>query len=275
MFGYIIVNKPEMKFKEFDLYQSYYCGLCRSLKDAYGRLGQMTLSYDMTFVILLLTSLYEPKTLAGGRNCAVHPLRKHCVRINQFSAYGADMNLLLSYYKCLDDWEDEHKISRKAMACSLKRRFQKAAEKYPGKKQVIREKMEQIHDCEKKQCSDIDQVSGYFGEIMAEIFAWRQDEWEQDLRSMGFFLGKFIYLMDAYEDVEQDQKTGNYNVFLRMSQQEGFEQNSERILSMMMSECARAFERLPIVENAEILRNILYSGVWRRFELVKGRREGK
>ena len=110
---------------------------------------------------------------------------------------------------------------------------------------------------------------------MAEIFAWRQDEWEQDLRSMGFFLGKFIYLMDAYEDVEQDQKTGNYNVFLRMSQQEGFEQNSERILSMMMSECARAFERLPIVENAEILRNILYSGVWRRFELVKGRREGK
>lgn len=62
MFGYIIVNKPEMKFKDFDLYQSYYCGLCKTLKDGYGRTGQMTLSYDMTFVILLLTSLYEPKT---------------------------------------------------------------------------------------------------------------------------------------------------------------------------------------------------------------------
>ena len=65
MFGYIIVNKPELKFKEFDLYQSYYCGLCKTLKDQFGRKGQLTLSYDMAFVVLLLTSLYEPETEAG------------------------------------------------------------------------------------------------------------------------------------------------------------------------------------------------------------------
>lgn len=275
MFGYIIVNKPEMRIKDLDLYQSYYCGLCRSLKQTYGRAGQLTLSYDMTFVILLLTSLYEPDTAAVCQRCMAHPFEKRPARINEFSAYGADMNLLLSYYKCLDDWEDERKVSKKAMALSLRNKFRKAARRYSAKERFIQEKMERIHHCEEQHCQDIDEVSGYFGEIMAEIFVYRQDEWEADLRRMGFFLGKFIYLMDAYEDVEKDRKTGNYNVFSQQFEEEGFEQRAGNILSMMMAECSRAFERLPIVDNIETLRNILYSGVWSRYEIVKHRREGK
>ena len=275
MFGYIIVNKPEMKFKEFDLYQSYYCGLCRTLKDVYGRAGQLALSYDMTFLILLLTSLYEPETVVDCQKCAIHPIKKYPVRVNQFSRYGADMNVLLSYFKCQDDWEDEHKITKKAAAMFLHKKMNRAAGKYPGKAQVIKEMMSQIHRCEQEQCTELDQVSGYFGEIMAELFAWRKDEWETDLRKTGFFLGKFIYLMDAYEDVEEDKKLGNYNVFSSQYQQEGFEQKAGQILAMMMAECSQAFERLPIVENTAILRNILYSGVWCRYELVRSRREGK
>lgn len=275
MFGYVIINKPEMKFKEFDLYQSYYCGLCRALRDTYGRLGQMTLSYDMTFVILLLTSLYEPETVEDFQRCVAHPFEKHLARVNKFSQYGADMNLLLSYYKCLDDWQDERKVSKKALAASLSGRFQKVAAAYPEKDCFIRQKMEQIRRCEEEQCTNLDEVSGYFGEIMAKILVYRQDEWEADLRQIGFFLGKFIYLMDAFEDVEKDAKTGNYNVFLHEYQKEGFGRRTEQILSMMMAECSRAFERLPIVENIEILRNILYSGVWCRYERVKCKREGK
>lgn len=275
MFGYIIVNKPEMKFKEFDLYQSYYCGLCRALKDTYGRTAQMTLSYDMTFAVLLLTSLYEPETSLSLRKCLAHPLGKHPARMNEFSRYGADMNLLLSYYKCLDDWEDERKARGKAMAAALKRKFRKAAERYPGKERLFREKMAQIRQCEEEQRMNLDEASGYFGEIMAEVLACHQDEWEADLRRMGFYLGKFIYLMDAYEDVEKDRKTGNYNLFLQESETEEFERKTEAVLSMMMAECSRAFERLPIVENTEILRNILYSGVWCRYEYVKKSRERK
>lgn len=122
---------------------------------------------------------------------------------------------------------------------------------------------------------NLDEVSGYFGEIMAEILVYCQDEWEAELRRIGFFLGKFIYLMDAFEDVEKDAKTGNYNVFVQEYRKEDFARRTEQILSMMMAECSRAFERLPIVENVEILRNILYSGVWCRYELVKRKREGK
>lgn len=275
MFGYIIINKPEMKFKEFDLYRSYYCGLCRELQEQYGRLGQFTLSYDMTFVVLLLTSLYEPETEVYVRRCMAHPMGKHLERVNVCSEYGADMNLLLSYYKCLDDWEDEDRITRKIQADLLKKKCGRIAEKYPRKAGLFQEKLRQIQLCEKEGSKDLDEVSGYFGEIMGEILAWRSDEWETELRRMGFFLGKFIYLMDAYEDIEKDQKTGNYNLFCREFGTEEFDQKAEKILNMMLAECSKAFERLPIVDNISILRNILYSGVWCRYELVKRKREGK
>ena len=109
MFGYIIVNKPEMKFKEFDVYHGYYCGLCRKLKEHYGKIGQMTLSYDMTFVVMLLSSLYEPETERGVTKCAAHPLQKHPTRTNEITDYAAHMNVLLTYYKCQDDWKDERR----------------------------------------------------------------------------------------------------------------------------------------------------------------------
>lgn len=275
MFGYIVINKPEMKFREFDMYQSYYCGLCKSLKDRYGKRGQMTLSYDMTFLALLLTSLYETETICGYRRCAAHPIEKHLYRQNEFTDYAADMNLLLSYEKCLDDWNDEHKTKKRMMAAILKSKNQKVYEKYPKKIEKISACMDRIHEAEKKECRNIDEVAGAFGEIMAEIFAYRRDEWEETLRRMGFFFGKFIYLMDAYEDIEEDLQKGTYNPFKELYESEDFEAQSEQILLMMMAECSKAYERLPIVENTQILRNILYSGVWSRYDQIKQKRKEK
>lgn len=273
MFGYIVVNKPEMKFREFDLYQSYYCGLCKSLKERYGKRGQITLSYDMTFLALLLSSLYETETMTGCRRCVAHPIEKHLYRQNEFTDYAADMNLMLSYEKCLDDWNDEHKTKKRIMAALLKSKNQEVYQRYPEKIDRICECMEQIHKLEKSESRNIDEVSGAFGEIMAEIFAYRQDQWEETLRRMGFFFGKFIYLMDAYEDIEADLKQGTYNPLKSLYQQEDFEERAQQVLLMMMAECSKAYERLPIVENTEILRNILYSGVWSRYDQVKQKRK--
>ena len=108
---------------------------------------------------------------------------------------------------------------------------------------------------------------------MEEIFAYRQDLWEPTLRRMGFFLGKFIYLMDAYDDVEEDIKKGNYNPFSRSYIMEGFDEQVRQMLIMMMAEVCREFEKLPIIKYTDILRNILYSGVWCRFEAVSGKRK--
>ena len=112
MFGYIIVNKSELKFREFDMYHSYYCGLCRALKERYGVTGQLSLSYDMTFILMLLTELYEPETKVDACKCIAHPFEKHTTRSNFLTDYIADMNVLFTCYKCKDDWEDEKKVSR-------------------------------------------------------------------------------------------------------------------------------------------------------------------
>lgn len=115
-------------------------------------------------------------------------------------------------------------------------------------------------------------MAGLFGEIMAEIFVWKQDIWKDSLHRMGFFLGKFIYLMDAYEDIEKDAVSGNYNPFMTIKDHENFDSECQNMLMMQMAECCRAFERLPIVQDAGILRNILYSGVWAKFASVYNKR---
>ena len=88
-----------------------------------------------------------------------------------------------------------------------------------------------------------------------------------------FFLGKFVYLMDAYEDLEKDKKSGNYNPFVFVEQNEEYEEKCRSILSMMMAECSKEFEKLPIIHNIELLRNILYSGVWCRYEQLRMKKE--
>ena len=273
MFGYVVMNKPEVKFKDFDMYRSFYCGLCRELKERYGLSGQITLTYDMTFVILLLSGLYEPPTKKGSTRCIVHPVRRQPVRKNAITEYAADMNIFLTYYKCKDDWNDERSIPGFAFGKLLEGK-EKKSEKLWGKKvQTIVSCLDELSALEKENATDIDRVSGCFGRIMAEIFAYREDVWEPALRRMGFYFGKFIYLLDAYDDVEEDVKKGNYNPFSKDYIIKGFDDRVKNMLMMMMAETCREFEKLPIIKYTDILRNILYSGVWCRFENVSGKRK--
>ena len=211
MFGYIIVNKAEMKFKEFDIYHSYYCGICRDLKKKYGVCGQLSLSYDMTFLAILLTGLYEPRTCRESCKCIVHPFESHETRRNVFTEYAADMNMLFAYYKCQDDWEDEKKILKLAYGRLLEGKAGRLKAIYADKVRKINLLMQDFSDAEKEKDTDIDALAGLFGRVMAEIMAVREDEWAGNLRRLGFFLGKFIYLCDAYEDVEEDIRKGTPN----------------------------------------------------------------
>lgn len=272
MFGYIIVNKAEMKFKEFDVYHSYYCGICRDLKRKYGVLGQLSLSYDMTFLAILLTGLYDPQTRRGSCKCAAHPFESHETRNNEFTEYAADMNMLFAYYKCQDDWEDERKLWKLIYGKLLEGKAGKLQAAYAHKVEIIRRLMEDFSEAEKSPDAQIDTLAGLFGKVMGEIMVVREDEWADNLRRLGFYLGKFIYLGDAYEDIETDIKKGTPNPLKRKYRDPDFEEECRTILMMMMSECCKEFERLPILDNVEILRNILYSGVWCRYEAVHEKR---
>ncbi len=275
MFGYVVINQAELKYKDYDMYHSYYCGLCKSLRDNYGRSGQMTLSYDMTFLVILLTGLYEPESQESTMTCMTHPLQKHPARTNQFSEYAADMNLLLTYYKNVDDWIDEGSRSKLAAANLLRNKAAAVRKQYPHKAAVIKKDLHTLRELEKANEQNIDRMSGLFGDLMAEIFAYQHDAWEPSLRKIGFFLGKFVYLMDAYEDVEDDVKKGLYNPlaagYTALSPEE-FADKCKEVLTMMLAECSREFEKLPILLHADILRNILYSGVWGRFNDITAKR---
>lgn len=274
MFGYIAINKAEMTFKDYDIYHSYYCGLCKCLKENYGKRGQLTLSFDMTFLIVLLTGLYEPETKIETVNCIAHPLEKHTARTNELTEYAAAVNLILSYYKFKDDWDDERSKKSYAAAKILSPKMRSIQKLYPKKMTVVSDRLKRLSELERENEQNLDLMAGLFGEIMAELFVYRHDEWEDSLRKMGFFLGKFIYLMDAYEDVEKDIKTGSYNPLKKeFTENIAFASKCRSLLTMMMSECSREFERLPILLHAEILRNILYSGVWCRYTMVTARRD--
>lgn len=276
MFGYIAINKSEMKFKDYDMYHSYYCGLCKRLKEEYGHRGQMTLSFDMTFLIVLLTGLYEPETKIETVNCIAHPLEKHAARTNELTDYAAAVNLMLTYYKCLDDWQDEHRKKSFAAAKLLEPKMKAIQKLYPKKAALVASNLKKLSELERKNEQNLDTMAGLFGEIMAELFVYRHDEWENPLRKMGFFLGKFIYLMDAYEDVEEDIKTGSYNSLKNdFENNPAFADDCRQLLTMMMAECSREFERLPILLHADILRNILYSGVWCRYTMITSKRTEK
>lgn len=298
MFGYVVVNKPELKIKDFDRYQEYYCGLCHALKERHGMAAQMSLSYDATFATVLLTSLYEPITLAQKKRCLRHPAEKRTYLQNFFIDYVADMNLVLTYYKCLDDWVDEKKVTRLSYSKAIVNGVKKIKSKYPKKVKVIRGKLAELQNLEKQGVYDIDVLSRTFGNIMAEIFDISPkecnvngiygDEWKQDLRKLGFLLGKYIYIIDAYDDVEKDIEKGSFNPFidrfnnskLIMDAKTGEEKQEfdvwvRDLLMLIATDLAGVYEKLPIIEDVAILRNIIYSGIWTKYFSICERRNKK
>lgn len=270
MFGYVMANRPELKIREYDRYRAYYCGLCRALKKEYGLSGRLTLNYDMTFLVMILAGLYEPESCCACKRCIAHPLSKHEEITSEVSEYAADMNIILAYYNLLDDWKDDRKLSKLFLSLLLRGKMKKACSRRPQKAQRIRELLDRLSELEKAGEENFEEPSGVFGQIMGEVFAYRDDFWKERLYNCGFYLGKFIYLLDAYEDIEEDIKQDKYNPIKPIYREAGFDKHWEQVLTVNIAECTREFEQLPIIDDAEIMRNILYSGVWIRYEKAKG-----
>lgn len=260
MFGYITINKSELKFKEYYSYKGYYCGLCKKLKVNYGNISRMTLNYDMTFLILLLSSLYEPQNKIFHESCMVHPVKKQLIIQNQITDYACNLNLILSYYNLLDNWNDDRDYKSLAALRVLKSNFKKAEAALPNKAETIKGKLINISKLEKESIDDIDAVSNEFGHLMEELFLYKNDNWEKNLRKIGFYLGKFIYLVDAFEDMEKDKKNNSYNPF-NLIQMEDKEQYARELLTLNLSFISNEIERLPLIQDKGIIDNIIYSGM--------------
>lgn len=277
MFGYVIPDRASLSPEAQTRYRSAYCGLCRRIDALHGLRGRFSLSYDLTFLNILLCSLYEGETPAdsGISRCPIHPVHGVLWRSADPTDYCADLSVALHYYNAQDKWQDDHNLLALGYSTLLDNSTAEAAQRWPRQCNSIRACLAKLAEYEAAGSTDLDAVSGCFGALMAELFDYRQDRWAPELRSIGFHLGKFIYLLDAYDDLPRDKRRGAYNPLRELSTHPDYEEEMLDIFELLLARCAQNFERLPCVEDADLLRNILYSGVWLKYNCKNAKRTGK
>ena len=271
MFGYVMANVSELPKERQKRYLSVYCGICRQIRECASNRARLGLSYDMAFLALLLMSLYEPEETTGDRACSLHPIRPRAWVNSEFIQYAADMNVALGYYNAKDDYEDEKHLSAKMMMGVFGRHQPQIKEKYPRQCNAIEDCLSRLSQLEKANCPDPDAPAGCFGDLMAELLVFEEDRWSETLRLLGRHLGRYIYLADAAVDYRRDVKKKQYNPFLAM--QTGLDWTRwEQYLLQELGRCTDYYERLPLVQDKDILDNILYSGIWLEYRRRQGRK---
>lgn len=275
MFGIVAPPANVLSPADVERYRFVYCGVCHCLKHDTGQLSRLSLSYDCVFLALVHLSLYEDEEHSVNGSCVFHPIANRPALSARTLHYAASMNVLFAYFKLLDDWVDN--ASRTARIASLlaQHSYRTASEQFPRQAHIIEQGVAALADIEQTalrlhassaQSQALlqagDKAAATFGAVLGEIFAPYPDRWQDLLREFGFWLGKFIYLMDAALDVEQDCANATFNVF-RDTSLTSVEMRS--ILATCMRYACEAFEKLPLVQDCTLMRSILYEGVWAQF----------
>lgn len=284
MFGYITPEKPELKIKEYEAFRAYYCGVCRSIGKRHGQLKRLTLNYDSAFLAVLLSAVANEPGKVMRRRCPAHPLEKrHMIEESNIVDYASDINLLLAYYNLEDKKRDDGKIAPSAAMLILKRKFRRLRRKYPDKCVIMEERLDDLVSLEKEKCASMDMAAEPFAKLMEEVTAFeplcRNEKTEQTLRWIGYHLGKWIYLLDAYDDLEKDIRDKSYNPLIYQYQYKDQDINEFRLqirervefnLMYSLNQISKAFELLEIKINKGIIENIIYMGMRRKTENILG-----
>lgn len=270
MFGLVIANLDKLTQEEELRYRSCYCGLCTALGKRHGTASRTTLTYDMTFLILLLSALYEKDNKIETERCIVHPIKRHRYWKNEFTDYAADMNVALAYYKFLDDWKDSRRVTAMCEAKLLEPKYRRIAGQYPVQCKMIKERLDELSAMEKEGAVNPDLPADCFGRLLGGVFVPYEDEYGELLRAFGKSLGRFIYIMDACIDLKGDLKKERYNPMTAIPPED-----FDDILNLLMADCTEKYKRLPVRRDGKLLENILYSGVWTRYEAKNSREKLK
>lgn len=200
--------------------------------------------------------------------CPAH-LKKVAYTITSFSSYCAKLSIALAYHKCLDDVADDNSVKAFVASHALKGAYEKVREALPGHCEIIENAMGAIREIESMIDAPPDAASIVFGEMLAFCFecvpGYFPDLWSANLHDFGYWLGRFIYMMDAAVDLREDLRSDSYNPFAQMEVEAIDPALMRDILSVLAGKASNAFEKMPIVENVHLLRGVLYQGVWQKF----------
>jgi hypothetical protein len=268
VFGYITTDPATLFAEDKKRYKAHYCGLCHQLSARHGSIGRAGLSCDMTFLSILLGSVYDLAEREGTVHCAANPVKWRPYTQTEATEYAADMNTILSYYQCLDDWKDESSLAALTRSKALKKHLPRILKAHPRQCAAIQSALDDIGEMERTDELNPDLPANCFGGLMASILVWREDEYAEILGALGASLGRFIYLMDAVNDLKDDIKKQRYNPLIAQ-----LEADYTPMLTMIMGECAAVFERLPLKKDRHILENHIYAGVWQKYRM-RAKEEG-
>jgi len=268
MFGYIIPVKCELKVREFDQFRAAYCGLCHSLHDAYGLSARFILNYDFTFLAMLLATETEGVQYTK-RRCIAKPLkRRTCCADGTNFRQAAGMSVILAWWKLRDGVADSgflKGLPYRTLSMFLRRAYRKAAKEYADFDGHCRTQLDKLRALEQAKSGELDQVADAFAQILP--FAVRQEEDEckrRALEELLYHLGRWIYLIDAYDDLAEDQASGNFNPLLtRFAPIEGALTDTDKawIKTTLIHSANRAAAAYNLTERTAwsgILENIIY-----------------
>lgn len=281
MFGYVIPCKMELKIKDYEKIKAYYCGLCRAIKYNFGNIPRLTINYDMTFLAIFLDALDSHKNEYISSNCILHPFKKRNFIVNNSPLeYAAFMNVILAYHKLLDDVNDDNSFKSKIFSALIKRYFKEIPKEYLKIEEHMVKQLEKLYSLEKSgNIDNLDELSHPFGELTADsILNYCNDEKNKEsLYYLGYNLGKWIYIIDAFDDLEKDLKHNKFNGINAALNKDNLPYNEFResvqnrinfILTSYARECSEILNSLPIEKNYDILYNIFNYGLLEKMEFV-------
>ena len=262
MFGYIRPLECELKVREQAEYRAYYCGLCKSIGARYGQVERLTLSYDCAFLAALLSAISGTGSFTRG-NCGPRCYRgkRPIANASPVLDYAADVNILLAWYKAADDAADDKSAKAFAARAALRRAYKKAAKRNPALDNNLREHTQRLHAIEAARILSSDEPSDTFGKTLSAValHAPMLPAGERAAAEWMFYnLGKWVYLMDAWEDRESDEKSGGYNPFL-LAQTSA--ERAEFLLGMALGEAQKGYDLLTLQRASGLLDNIMREGL--------------
>lgn len=279
MFGYVRTDKGELKVREYELYRGLYCSLCKALSKRYGVFSRFILSYDMTFLVLVrLCEKGISPSFKGGR-CPFNPAKKcnYCTNAEDEYDFVCAAAILMFYYKVKDNIEDSRFFKKLFFFllfpfAALKRK--KAKKLFPLLDELIFDSMKNQSKAEGENTSSPDKAAHCSADALGKIFAFGFSKKNAELYRFGYFVGRWVYLVDALDDIESDIKSGLFNVFVNkysLKTKELPEEAKHEIISTLnqsSAEAIRAFKSTDCALLGEIIENILFGGMSRMAENV-------
>ena len=260
MFGYISTIESELKVREAASYRSWYCGLCKCMKRNYGFFSTLFLQYDCAFLALLFSGELGEAVDAKRCHCLHRchdPRRKYRLETPALR-FAAAVNVLLAYYKCLDDWRDERDVVKGVGALLLKGAVRRAGRDYPAlqarTEQFYRDQMTMERDDGRLDAAA--DPTGKYLESLADMLPFPEAE-KVPLKWLLYNLGRWIYLMDAWDDREKDQKKGAFNPYLQAGTPK---EDAAFGLYASLEEAHKAFDLLSPSRDRGLMENVLTLG---------------